>query len=327
MLCGGEALTPQLASQLLPRGKALWNMYGPTETTIWSSALRIDAANGSSVPIGGPIENTTFYVLDGRREPVPFGVAGELYIGGDGVARGYFHRPELTAERFVTATFGERLYRTGDLVRRRRNGTLEFVGRADFQVKLRGFRIELGEIEHALRQQPEVAECVVLLRDLQGEKELVAYLVLRAGQALPYARLRERLRERLPEYMTPARAVVMTQFPRLPNGKLDRSKLPVPGVEEDTAVAGPAQEISNATEAAIARVFRELLHTDRIGVEQRFFDVGAHSLMLVKAHDRLRRELDPELRLVSFFQYPTVAALAQHIEQRRKNAGEIVHAG
>ena len=131
--------------------------------------------------------------------------------------------------------------------------------------------------------------------------------------------------------MTPARAVVMTQFPRLPNGKLDRSRLPAPGAEEDTAVAGSlqpqAQEISNATEAAIARVFRELLHTDRIGVEQRFFDVGAHSLMLVKAHDRLRRELDPELRLVSFFQYPTVAALAQHIEQRRKNAGEIVHAG
>ena len=331
ILCGGEALTPQLASSLLTRSKALWNMYGPTETTIWSSALRIHAADGVGVPVGGPIRNTTFYVLDAQHEPVPLGVASELYIGGAGLARGYLRREELTAERFVRASFGdgERLYRTGDLVRRRRDGRLDFLGRADFQVKLRGFRIELGEIEHAIRQQPEVAESVVLLRDTGGEKELIAYLVLRADETLTYTQLRQRLRERLPEYMVPANSVVLSQFPRLPNGKLDRSKLPAPEAEEQTQVDlahDQDDQMATATEAAIAKVFRELLHTDKIGVEQRFFDMGAHSLMLVKAHDRLRRELDAELLLVSFFQYPSVFSLARHIDQRRASAGETVHA-
>jgi len=332
ILCGGEALAPQLASSLVMRSKAVWNMYGPTETTIWSSALQVEAADGASVPIGGPIRNTTFYVLDTLREPVPIGVAGELYIGGTGLARGYLHRDELTTERFVKASFGdgERLYRTGDLVRRRRDGTLDFLGRADFQVKLRGFRIELGEIEHALRQQPEIAESVVLLREVGGVRELVAYLVLHADELLPYARLRERLRERLPEYMVPAKSVVLKQFPRLPNGKLDRSKLPAPVADEavlaEMTNEGPIAGL-NPTESTIAEVFRELLHVDKIGVEQRFFDLGAHSLMLVKAHDKLRRELDPELLLVSFFQYPSVSALARHIDQRRMSAGEMVHAG
>jgi len=329
-LCGGEALTQQLADALLSRVGALWNMYGPTETTIWSSAMHIESAYGASVPLGGPIRNTTFYVLDARYEPVPIGVIGELYIGGEGLARGYLNRPELTAERFVTVPFvhEERLYRTGDLVRRRRDGTLDFLGRADFQVKLRGFRIELGEIEHALRQQPEIAECVVLLREDDGQKELVAYVVLRPDEVLSYAPLRERLRERVPEYMLPASAVFMDRFPRLPNGKLDRSKLPAPGeLELGSQDLIRPNESNNATEASIAAVFRELLHTDGIGVNQRFFDLGAHSLMLVKAHDRLRRELDPELPLVSLFQYPSVVTLAAHIDQRRKRAGEMVHAG
>ena len=304
-------------------------MYGPTERTIWSSALRIEEPPGASVPVGGPIQNTTFYVLDAQREPVPSGVAGELYIGGDGLARGYLHRPELTAERFIAAPFhkGERLYRTGDLVRRRRNGTLEFLGRADFQVKLRGFRIELGEIEHALRQQPEVAECVVMLREDGGSKELVAYLVLHPGETLPYARLRQRLRERIPEYMVPAHAVFLERFPRLPNSKLDRGKLPAPPPQDKSAQAPVIDQTHSATEAAIARVLGELLHTDRIGVDQRFFDLGAHSLMLVKAHDMLKRELDPELRLVSFFQYPSIAALAAHIDRRTAREGEMQHAG
>lgn len=329
MLCGGEALTAQLAKDLLPRGKALWNMYGPTETTIWSSALRVSATESANMPIGGPIANTTFYVLDTLREPVPMGVAGELYIGGNGVARGYFKRPELTSERFVASPFceGERLYRTGDLVRQRRDGTLEFLGRSDFQVKLRGFRIELGEIEFALRQQPEVMEAVVLLRDVQGQKELVGYLALRTGQSLSYGDLRVRLRLRLPEYMIPGAAVFLDTFPRLPNGKLDRSKLPAPEsvheAEAHTIVAEPA----NATEAAIVRVFCDLLKTDRIGVSQRFFDLGAHSLMLVKAHDALRRSVDAELKLVSLFQYPSVAALAQHIDQKRERSAELAHAG
>jgi amino acid adenylation domain-containing protein len=329
-LCGGEALTPGLATALLSRVKALWNMYGPTETTIWSSALQVMSADGASVPLGGPIRNTTFYVLDPHQQPVPFGVAGELYIGGDGVARGYFHRPELTAQRFVTPSFGqgERFYRTGDLVRRRRDNTLEFLGRADFQVKLRGFRIELGEIEYAIRQQPEVSECVVLLReDIGGQKELIAYVVPRPGESLTYVRLRQRLRERIPEYMIPAGVVFLDAFPRLPNGKLDRSKLPAPQLEKSSPEEPVDDRIANPTEAVIAKIFRELLHAERIGVDQRFFDLGAHSLLLVKAHDKLRKELDPSLRLVSFFQYPSIAALAAYIDKSRLHEGEIAHAG
>jgi amino acid adenylation domain-containing protein len=336
-LCGGEALTPQLANLLAPHVEALWNMYGPTETTIWSSALRIEEATGSSVPIGGPIENTTFYVLDPLREPVPVGVAGELYIGGEGLARGYLKRAELTADRFITAPFNnaERLYRTGDLVRQRRDGLIDFLGRADFQVKLRGFRIELGEIEHALRQQPEITESVVLLREDNGQKELVAYLVLKSGEGLTYAQIKQRLREKIPDYMVPANAVMLDKFPRLPNGKLDRSKLPTPvasdAISEANSTEALHDETSTATEAAIAHVFRELLNVNRIGIDQRFFDIGAHSLMLVKAHDRLRRELDPNLRLVSFFQYPSIATLAAYIDQSRalslSSTGEIAHAG
>jgi len=332
-LCGGEALTPQLASVLAPRVKTLWNMYGPTETTIWSSVLRVDIAQGAeegtSIPVGGPIRNTTFYVLDSQREPLPIGVAGELYIGGSGLAQGYLHRPDLTSERFVNASFlnGQRLYRTGDLVRRRRNGTLEFLGRVDFQVKLRGFRIELGEIEHALRQQLELAECVVILREDASQKELVAYVVLRAGETLAFPHLKQRLRERLPDYMVPAGLVVMERFPRLPNGKLDRSKLPAPEAQESVPEPTVHEGYISDTEAAILKIFRALLHADRIGVDQRFFDIGAHSLLLVKAHDKLRQELDPELRLVSLFQYPSIATLAAHIDKHRSSELEIAHAG
>jgi amino acid adenylation domain-containing protein len=319
-LCGGEALSPTLAAVLLPRVKELWNMYGPTETTVWSSVLRVNSAAGTSIPIGGPIQNTRFYVLDSRKEPVPFGVVGELYIGGDGLARGYFQRPELTAERFSIAPFGkgERLYSTGDLVRRRRDGTIEFLGRGDFQVKLRGFRIELGEIEHALRQQPEIEECVVLLREEGEQKELAAYVVFHPGQAISVVQLRNRLRQRIPDYMIPVSTVVLDALPRLPSGKLNRSKLPAPDRTKESAEGLPQESplplSSNATESAIAKVFQELLHTNRIGVDQRFFDLGVHSLLLVKAHDRLRRELDPNLRLVSFFRYPSIAALAAHID-------------
>jgi acyl-coenzyme A synthetase/AMP-(fatty) acid ligase/acyl carrier protein len=328
-LCGGEALSPTLAVALLARVKDLWNMYGPTETTVWSSVLRVNSATGTSIPIGGPIQNTWFYVIDSRKEPVPFGVVGELYIGGAGLARGYFQRPELTAERFSMAPFGkgERLYRTGDVVRRRRDGTIEFLGRGDFQVKLRGFRIELGEIEHVLRQQPEIEECVVLLREDGERKELAAYVVFRPGQAISAAQLRNRLRERIPDYMIPGSTVFLDSLPRLPNGKLDRSKLPAPDRTKDPAEGFPRESLrhasSNTTESAIARIFQELLHTNRIGLDESFFDLGAHSLLLVKAHDRLRRELDPNLRLVRFFEYPSIAALAAHIDGCRTSKVEV----
>ena len=261
-------------------------------------------------------------MLDSQRQPVPFGVVGELYIGGDGLARGYFERPELTAERFVAAPFTkcDRLYRTGDLVRRRRDGTMEFLGRADFQVKLRGFRIELGEIEHALRQQPEIHECVVILREDGDQKQLVAYVVFHSGQAISSVQLRTRLRERLPGYMVPGSTVVLQALPRLPNGKLARGQLPAPdgtkGAEEPVQVS-PGHLSGTPTELTIARIFQELLQMNRIGNDQRFFDLGVHSLLLVKAHDRLRRELDPDLRLVSFFRYPSISSLAAHIDGSR----------
>ena len=304
-------------------------MYGPTETTIWSSALQIDAVASTSVPVGRPLDNTIFHVLDARLEPVPVGVAGELFIGGAGLARGYFNRPELTRDRFIPSPFHEhaRLYRTGDLVRQRRDGLLDFLGRVDFQVKLRGFRIELGEIEYALRQQPEVYESVVLLREDAGSKELVAYIVLDPGTTLSYPTLAERLRERLPEYMVPSRAVILNTMPRLPNGKLDRSQLPAPPRQEDQVPELPLATNWSQTESAIAQVFRQLLQTERIALHQRFFEFGAHSLLLVKAHDLLRRELDPDLQLISFFQYPSIAALAAHIDIRRASIKEESYAG
>jgi amino acid adenylation domain-containing protein len=327
-LCGGEALPSTLAAALLPRVKALWNMYGPTETTIWSSVLRVTSAEAASIPLGSPIQNTQFYVLDSRKQLVPFGVQGELYIGGHGLARGYFQRPELTSESFsvVPVDGARRLYRTGDLVRRRRDGAIEFLGRADFQVKVRGFRVELGEIEHALRQQPEIAECVVLLREDAGQKELAAYLVFYPGQTVSPASLRHRLRDRIPEYMIPAKTMPLPALPRLPNGKLDRARLSAPGQEpkpvDQSAYDFARKQPAGATESAVARVFQDLLHTDRVEADQSFFDLGAHSLLLVKAHERLRRELAPDLRLVSFFQYPTIAGLAAHIDQSRAAAGE-----
>ncbi len=322
-LCGGEALSTTLAEKLLPKVKCLWNMYGPTETTIWSSVYKVRSCEGASIPIGPPIQNTAFFVFDSLRQPVPSGVAGELYIGGDGLAQGYLQRPELTEERFILMSSGERLYRTGDLVRRRRDGSLEFLGRADFQVKLRGFRIELGEIEHLLRQQPEVSECVVVLREHHGEKELVAYLVAHSGAHLSYMTLRNRLRERLPEYMVPAHGVVLAAFPRLPNGKLDRTQLPP--VNDELEATMPPVSCLTPTEASLASILAELLQVENIAPHQRFFDLGAHSLLLVKVHDRIRKELDPDLRLVSLFQFSSVASLAAHIDGKRRGDAEEMH--
>lgn len=328
-LCGGEALTGDLAALLTPMVGSLWNMYGPTETTIWSSVYRVGAADKASVPIGGPIDNTQFFVLDAQLEPVPMGVAGELYIGGAGLARGYFKQSELTATRFIENPFAveTRLYRTGDLVRMRRDGLFNFLGRTDFQVKLRGFRIELGEIEHAIRQQPEIYEGVVLLRDSEGEKELVAYVVFRSGETLSSVRLQQRLREKIPEYMVPSSVVVLPSLPRLPNGKLDRSRLPAPEAVKTEAVEVSTMSGGSETELAIAKVFKELLHLQRIDPKKRFFEFGAHSLLLVRAHDRLKRTLYADLQLVSFFHYPSISSLASHVDQSLAKEEAGVHVG
>src|SRR5260221_410412 len=246
VLCGGEAFPRELANELVKRATSVWNMYGPTETTIWSAALEVKAGEGP-VPIGHPIANTELFVLDQELQFIPIGVPGELYISGLGLARGYHNRPELTAEKFVANPFsqepGARMYKTGDLVRRRHDGTLEFLGRLDNQVKLRGFRIELGEIESVLGNHPGVARGVVSLReDVVGERRLIGYIVPAKDATPSTAELREFLVKKLPAYMAPAAYVTLDAMPLTPNGKIDRGGLPVPNWSkqpEGTAYVAP----------------------------------------------------------------------------------------
>ena len=246
VLCGGEALAQDLAERLLERCGELWNMYGPTETTIWSMVHRVEPGTGT-VPVGRPIGNTRVYVLDSHFEPVPIGVSGEVYIGGAGVAKGYWKRPKLTAERFVADPFsdteGARLYRTGDLGRYLPDGELEVQGRLDHQVKLRGFRIELGEIEVALCSHAEVREAVVVLRGAGADQSLVAYVVPR-GETTPEAgELRALLKRSLPDYMVPVAYVTLDALPMTPNGKVDRNALPeVEQVRPDLGIGFVAPE-------------------------------------------------------------------------------------
>lgn len=315
-------MEPALARSLLVRSETLWNMYGPTETTVWSAALRVEDTEQEGIPIGHPIRNTTFYVLDSVGQPVPQGVAGELWIGGEGLARGYLNRPDLTAERFRPCPFTERsdarMYRTGDLVRYRSDGTLDFYGRLDHQVKLRGFRIELGEIDNTLRNCGEVLDAVTLLREDDGEKRLVAYLKHAKGRPPSHFAVRDRLRESLPEYMVPATFVSLEEFPRLPNGKLDRSSLPAP-----ERSAGESKESFHAPatglQQTVALVFRKILSIDRVGLDDNWFDLGAHSLQMVKAHAELNERIETPIPLISFFQYPNIRTLCSFIEKSGGN--------
>jgi amino acid adenylation domain-containing protein len=279
--CGGEALPRDLANQVLALGIPLWNMYGPTETTIWSATSQVTAQVGP-VYVGSPIDNTQFYVLDAHKQLVPTGVAGELYIGGDGVAKGYFQRPELTAERFVADQFrkeaGARLYRTGDLVRRLITGEFDFLGRADGQIKLRGFRIELGEIETALAKFDGVEQAVVLLReDTPGDKRLVAYLITRKGAAPAANDLRTHLLAKLPDYMVPTAFLTLTSFPLTANGKIDRKALPAP--DRSTQARGSSYVAPrNPQEEQFAQIWADVLHLERVGIEDNIFELGADSL-------------------------------------------------
>ncbi|HEX2081288.1 MAG TPA: amino acid adenylation domain-containing protein, partial [Longimicrobium sp.] len=311
LLLGGEALPGALAAQIravLPDG--LVNMYGPTETTVWSATHPVTESDGT-VPIGRPIANTRVYVLDGAFRPRPIGVPGELFIAGAGVTRGYHGRPGLTADRFVPEPFGRepgaRMYRTGDRVRWRADGTLEFLGRADFQVKIRGFRIEPGEVEAALKQHPSVREAAVVVReDAPGDPRLVGYVV--ADAELAAAAARAFLRERLPEYMVPAAFVVLDALPLTPNGKLDRRALPAPGSAD-----APAGAPLSRREREVAEVWREVLGTDAIGPDDNFFDLGGNSLLLVRLAGGLRERLGSTATAVDLFRFPTVRAQAAHL--------------
>lgn len=330
ILCGGEAWSAELADALLKRCASLWNMYGPTETTIWSSASRIET--GDPVLIGPPIANTTFYVLDPNRELVPVGVPGELYIGGVGLARGYLGQPGLTAERFVSDPFVEkpaaRMYRTGDLVRRLPGGRIEFLHRLDHQVKLRGFRIELEEIEASLRQHPCVGQCVVTAREEgAAEKQLVAYVVPpdRYGPAAGEDELRDFLRQRLPAYMIPAAFVTLEKLPLMPNGKLDRNALPAPGLGGASVTRGHMVP-RTPVEEALAEIWRRVLGLTRLGMRDNFFDLGGHSLQAVRLLAEVNRSFDYQLSVPTFFQDPTIEGMAKAIaeEQRVKNEPQLI---
>lgn len=315
ILIGGEALPGALVKEMGQLTSApIENMYGPTETTIWSSTQGAEPSDGIT-PIGTPIANTQLYVLDAHHQPVPVGVPGELYIGGDGVTRGYLFRDELTRERFPADPFrgnGARMYRTGDLVRWRTDGRLDFIGRVDHQVKLRGYRIELGEIESRLNALNDVREAVVIAReDVPGDKRLVAYLTVHAE--VDEAALRAHLSESLPEYMVPSHFVTLDAFPLTPNAKVDRKKLPKPDdVQSKSAAEYVAPE--NETEQKIAEVWIKVLGVKRVGSKDNFFELGGHSLLAVQAHRELKAALgSSSLAITDIFRFPTLGALAEHV--------------
>ncbi|QSQ18814.1 non-ribosomal peptide synthase/polyketide synthase [Pyxidicoccus parkwayensis] len=320
LICSGEALPAALvrrAHQRLPATE-VHNLYGPTEAAVdvtYYACPRDDLARG--VPIGRPVANTQIHILDGTGQPVPVGVAGELFIGGIQVGRGYWRRPELTAERFIpdpfSATPGARLYRTGDVARWRRDGTVEYVGRADFQVKLRGLRIELGEIESALRQQPQIHDTVVVAReDVPGDKRLVAYVVAREGSTVDAAELRTPLLKMLPEYMVPSAFVVLEALPLNPSGKVDRKALPAPDAR--AGVTAPWVAPRTASEQLIAGLISQLLRVERVGADDSFFALGGHSLLATQLASRLRAAFSVDLPLRVLFEAPTPATLARRIE-------------
>jgi amino acid adenylation domain-containing protein len=325
MICGGEALSCDVAREfreLMPAVR-LGNFYGSCEVSDDCAHYEVASVpeDATSVPIGRPITNTRCYILDARLQPVPIGVTGELYVGGAAVARGYLRHPELTASRFVDDPFcpGNRLYRTGDLARHRAVGDMEFMGRADSQVKIRGSRIEPAEVESILRQQEELADAVLLAReDDAGERRLVAYLLPRGQRAPEPRELRARLAARLPEYMLPHAFVTLHEFPRNPNGKLDRSRLPAPG-PRDVALAGyePPQ---GRIEWSLVSIWSGLLGSDRIGRDDHFFSLGGHSLMAVQLLSRIRQKLQVEIPLTMIFRYPLLSELARQIGAARELA-------
>ena len=317
-LCGGEALARDLADALLDRVESLWNLYGPTETTIWSTVERI-RKRPDPVTIGHPIANTQLYILDEHGVPVWDGTSGELYIGGAGLARGYWNSPELTGERFVANPFGDpgsRLYRTGDEVRRRTDGRIQFLGRKDNQIKIRGHRIELGEIETVLRRHPDVRDCVVAARDGgSAGDQLTAYVVAQAGAQPADRELKAHLQRNLPEFMIPAFFVNMAKIPLTPNGKVDRNSLPAPSREplsESREVYGQGNDI----ERQVAELFEQVLGVP-ITQSDNFFDRGGNSLLAVRLFSEITKLFGIALPLGAIFEAPTVEGLTNLLLQRK----------
>jgi amino acid adenylation domain-containing protein len=319
VLSGGEPLTRELADRLLGCVGEVWNMYGPTETTIWSTIEQV-VPGTEPILIGRPIANTQLYIVDSRMQPVPAGVPGELLIGGLGVATGYHARPELTAEKFIADPFagkpGSRLYRTGDLARWTRAGKVEVLGRIDNQVKLRGFRIELGEIESVLMEHADVRQAVVICReDRPGDKRLVAYLVAEPGATLAAAALRSFCMARLPEYMLPSAYMTLEQLPMTPTGKIDRRALPAP----DAGAAATTGYVAPRTDEEETQCSRwaQVRGLEKVGIEVDFFKLGGHSLLATQLVMRIQKAFGGEVALRSLFEAPTVAAFAELMLRER----------
>ena len=315
MIIGGEALPGEAVAfwQTNAQGTELYNEYGPTEATVGCCVYKVPPTRtAGSVPIGRPIMNTQLYILDRRLEPVTIGVPGELYIGGEGLARGYLNRSEMTASSFIPNPFsrnpGDRLYRTGDIARYLSDGNLEFLGRLDDQVKIRGFRIEPGEVESALRQHARVAEAAVVVReDDPGNKLLVGYVVSTDERTFSQIDLRDFLKVKLPEYMIPSHFVSMKAFPLTPNGKVDRSKLPSPDPNRDGKFLAPR----NRLEEELAEIWREVLRNEKIGIDDNFFEIGGHSMLAVRLFVRIEQLIGKNLPLATLFQAPTVRQMAK----------------
>ena len=318
-LCGGEALDADLARALQPRVDALFNMYGPTETTVWSSAIEIDSAD-DGIRIGGPIRNTQFAVLGANGEVQPIGVVGELYIGGDGLALGYFNRPELTRERFVTFDHAvardgvRRFYRTGDRVRWRRDGCLEFRGRSDAQTKVRGYRIELGEISSVLANHPAISEAVAKVYEpAAGDARIVVYYVTRDARRLESRDLHDHLSRTLPAYMLPQHLIELEAIPRTPNGKVDRAALPDPVTRSQRLFVEPSSEL----EMQLCSIWRDVLKVDRVGLDDDFFDLGGHSILATRMVAQVRDRLGIQLSMRRIFESPRPSRDPKTARRRR----------
>lgn len=325
ILCGGEALAADLSEQLLERCGKLWNVYGPTETTIWSTYYELNPGQKiltPYAPIGKPLANTQVYVLDKNHQPVPTGIPGELCIGGDGVSLGYLFRPELNEERFISDHFTHipdaRLYRTGDLVRFKKNGTLDFINRMDNQVKVRGYRIELGEIESVLAKHPSLKENVVITKkDKSGENRLVAYYKVNKGSQVTADLLKTHLQQSLPDYMVPAALMEMKEFPLTPNGKIDRKALPEPEVNTN----GQENFIGSRTpnENLLASIWSEILGIEKISMTDDFFRLGGHSLLAVKLMMEIEKHRKIKLPLAILFTNSTIEKLARFLDSEISN--------
>jgi len=299
-LCGGEALPRDLANAILDRAGELWNLYGPTETTVWSTVDRVERGD-APIAIGGPINNTTIHILDPDGEPAPIGVAGEIFIGGLGVAKGYHRRAALTAERFVPDRFsdraGARIYRTGDIGRWGANGKVFHLGRRDHQVKVRGFRIELGEVEAVIAANESVRQAAVTAREAQpGDLRIVAYVAYRDGEELTASDLRRQLRRQLPNFMVPSAVVTLDSLPLTANGKIDRNALPNPFRTSRSATRANSQP-APGLEQRMAEIWRSILAVDAVNAEDNFFELGGHSLLSLRVAQEIEKQtgyrLDP----------------------------------